>query len=136
MDVIAAQEKGPSSLAMLDRVGACVSAACALHCLLMPVVITFLPLIGIGFLAEGTFESVMIGVALAIASLSLAWGIRVHGRRDLILLIPAAALLFGYGHLFSGDAHWVLMALGGCALAIGHFVNRRLCKTCPDCRGH
>ena len=59
---------------LADTTGACLSVACAVHCLAMPLLVAVLPLIGLGFLANESAELVLILVAIGLAVGSLAWG--------------------------------------------------------------
>ena len=57
---------------LVDNAGACLSFACAIHCLAMPLLIVVLPLVGLGFFVGESAEWVIIlsAVALAIGSLT------------------------------------------------------------------
>ncbi|HEY2583370.1 MAG TPA: MerC domain-containing protein, partial [Mucilaginibacter sp.] len=48
----------------LDNVGMTASVLCAIHCALVPLLITSLPLLGLGFLANPWLEWSMIILAL------------------------------------------------------------------------
>lgn len=123
-------------LAVLDRIGVCASTACAVHCILLPFIITALPFLGLSVLASSTFELAIIGFSVTLATLSFCWGSRLHGQRRTFLFVLSALMLFIFGHDVEGPLHWVVMAIGGCALAAGHLVNRRLCNTCTQCDDH
>jgi hypothetical protein len=121
----------------LDTIGACVSFACAVHCVALPLVITLLPLLGLGFLAGHAFESAMLIIAVSLATASLCWGSSIHGKRQILLFLLAAVILFSSGFfMFEGNKHWVLIGLGGFCLAAGHILNRRLCRACAHCKSH
>ena len=66
---------------MVDNSGACLSLACAVHCIVMPLLVTILPLIGLGFLAKERAELIFITCAIGLAIGSLAWGVRHHRSR-------------------------------------------------------
>ncbi|MEM8734883.1 MAG: MerC domain-containing protein [Planctomycetota bacterium] len=63
-----------------DWLGVVASVACAIHCAAMPFVITFLPMLGLSFLADEAFHKVMVGVCTALALLAFVPGWRVHRR--------------------------------------------------------
>ena len=118
----------------LDSFGACVSFACAVHCIAVPFVITLLPLIGLGFMADHNFEAGMLVFAVILAAASLCWGTRVHKKSKVLLFLLAAGILFAVGFFaFEGLKHWLFIAFGGSCLATGHIVNRRLCRSCAHC---
>ena len=123
-------------LAILDSIGGTISFACAVHCLLLPFIVTLLPLLGLTFLAHSVFEVFMISLSLTLATASFCWGSRVHGEWKTILFVAAAAVLFFFGHEASGAYHWTFMGIGGLALASGHYLNHRLCQTCTSCDDH
>jgi hypothetical protein len=117
----------------IDRVGSCLSFACAVHCVLIPFVVTLLPLLGLGFLKHSAFEVVMVVIAVSLATLSLCWGSRIHGKKRTLFFVLGAVILFIAGHEAPFSYHWTLMGLGGLCLVGGHLLNRRLCRSCQDC---
>jgi hypothetical protein len=144
-------------LTILDQIGATLSFGCAAHCIALPFVITFLPLLGLGFVAGSTFETVMILLTLTLATTSFCWGMKVHGQSKTFIFLLAAIVFFviglsEVGHGFFSHAgaghdlhhhdgstsmsHWIFMGIGGFALAFGHFLNHRLCASCKDCSHH
>jgi len=46
----------PFNISSIDRLGAGVSFACAIHCAIVPFAATILPLLGFGFLADRRVE--------------------------------------------------------------------------------
>jgi hypothetical protein len=122
----------------LDRAGAVASLTCAVHCALMPLVITLLPLMGLSFLADERMEWALLGVSALLGSSSLCLGYREHRKRQalLILSLGLTALVMGRvleeHHLEAAGV--VGVVLGGCTVAAAHFVNRRLCQSCRSCR--
>ena len=119
---------------LVDTTGACLSVACAIHCLAMPLLVAVLPLIGLGFFATERAEVVLISGAIALAIGSLAWGVRHHRRwRALLILIVALAFITTARTAVEGTFEVVFYSIGGVLLASAHLVNRHLCKTCPTC---
>lgn len=56
----------------MDAGGATASLLCAIHCALMPILVTLLPLVGLGFLASETTEWVVVALSgvLGVSSLT------------------------------------------------------------------
>ena len=113
-----------------DRFGATASFLCAVHCALLPFVVALLPLLGLGFLANHTYERVFVLFACTLASTTIGLGTRRHGdRRALALLLPGIALLLA-GIAVDFDSfpvmHAILVCSGGTLLALAHVVNLRL----------
>ncbi len=118
----------------VDNTGACLSFACAIHCIAMPLLITILPLIGLGFLANERAELYLIIGAIGLAIGSLAWGVRHHRSwRALLILIVALAFIATARTAVEGTFEVVFYSIGAILIASAHLVNRYLCKTCPVC---
>src|SRR5690349_16997900 len=76
----------------LDTAGATASFLCAIHCALMPLVITLLPLIGLAFLADHRVEWALFGLSAIVGVSSLCFGYREHrSRRALAILAVGLA---------------------------------------------
>ena len=60
--------------AWADWAGMLASIGCAIHCAAMPLVIGYLPLLGIGWLADESFHQVMTGICFVLAAAAFrAW---------------------------------------------------------------
>ncbi|GAB4456491.1 MAG: hypothetical protein OHK0029_14550 [Armatimonadaceae bacterium] len=121
----------------LDAFGAAASFLCAMHCALMPLVITLLPLVGLQFLAEGWVEWVLIGTAAVIGITSLCLGFREHRSRRALAVLAAGISLVVLGRV-SEQYEWgewgvPVLVLGGITIAGSHLLNRKLCNDCRSC---
>jgi hypothetical protein len=116
----------------LDHIGITASTLCAIHCAIVPVLFTSLPLLGLGFLANIWVEWGMIVLALMIGTYSIGLSyLRIHRRPlPLVLLIAGFAIII-FGHTFiSGWAEAVVVPVGGLLIATAHFVNYKCTGTC------
>ncbi len=128
------QKQGTASL-RVDQFGAGLSLVCAAHCMAAPLLLSLMPFAGLGFLADESVESLLLGTSLVLAVGSLCWGFRIHHQRRTLLLLGAAILFIAAGRLSSEEtAEVVLVVLGAGLLAGGHLLNRHLCKACLQCR--
>ena len=75
-----------------DALGVSASLACAVHCALLPLFLTSLPLFGINIINNETFEAGMIILALAIGSYSLYHGYKRHHHS----LLPFTFFIAGF----------------------------------------
>lgn len=118
----------------LDGAGMVASVLCAIHCALLPLAITLLPLWGLEFLAEEGVELFMIGLACIIGITSLGVSFKKHHRRKMPLVLLSAGFgLILVGHsLGSEGLEPVLIPLGGFTIAAAHYVNWRFSR----CRVH
>jgi hypothetical protein len=122
----------------LDRVGATASTLCAIHCALMPIVITILPLIGLGFLADERLEWMLVATSAAMGISSVCLGHREHKQKRAAAMLCLGLSLLAVGRLAEerklGRYSVVIVVLGGLTVASAHIINRRLCMSCRSCR--
>lgn len=107
---------------LADRFGATASFVCALHCAALPLLLAVLPALGLGFLANHSFERGFIAFASVLALASLAFGFRRHRRfRAFWFLVPGVVLLIA-GIVIDIDGrplvHALLVSLGGMRSAV------------------
>ncbi|MBC8104942.1 MAG: MerC domain-containing protein [Cytophagales bacterium] len=116
------------------------SLVCAVHCAVMPLAITLLPLVGLGFLAHEATEWILVGLSLLLGGGSLWVGFRGHRRRRALLFLVIGFALLAAGRVAEArENEWIgmpLVILGALAVAGAHFVNRRLCLACKVGRPH
>jgi MerC mercury resistance protein len=116
---------------ILDRFGSTSSLVCALHCALLPIVISVLPALGLGFMAWSGFEWAFVIFASLLGLFSLWIGYQRHRVvRALLFLLPGLALVWA-GILVPSIHHsvfWhaVAMSAGGTLIAVAHLINLRL----------
>jgi hypothetical protein len=121
----------------LDKAGATASFLCAIHCAIMPFVMTALPLVGLGFLASEPVEWGLLAGSGVLGTLSLCVGFREHRRRRVFgILGIALALLVAGRALHDHQLGWVVMVFGGLTMMGAHIVNRLLCRSCKVCSDH
>ena len=86
-------------LSWRDFAGVTASLACAIHCAAMPLVIAYLPALGLSWMAEEGFHQAMAGLCIAIALAAFVPGWRKH-RRPSPVLLGAVGLAFLMGAAF------------------------------------
>jgi hypothetical protein len=118
-----------------DALGIAASLACAIHCAILPLVLTSLPVLGINIIDNLGFELGMILLAMVIGFYSLWHGYRRHHQS----LIPS--LLFGAGIILlflkqAYHAHQLYFLVPAVALIVAaHLINYRLCRKVGECHG-
>lgn len=116
----------------LDRLGMTASTLCAIHCALVPIFLTTLPLLGLEFLSNEWVEISMIIVSVILGTLSLSMSYRKqHHKLFAFIVLFSGFALIALGH-FSGieSLEPVLIPLGGFTVAAAHLVNWRLNRAC------
>jgi MerC mercury resistance protein len=116
---------------IFDRIGAALSVTCALHCLLTPILLAFVSLGAVGWLASEKTEFVLLSVATTLAAVVLSWGWHVHRRLGSLGIFAVALVLIGAGgSLAPESAETPMVIAGGLSIALAHVVNSRFCRGC------
>jgi hypothetical protein len=99
-----------------------------------PLILTLFPLSWPGVFAGDALETLFVIASVGIATGSLCWGFRLHGRRYVFLVLGAAVVMIGAGRLLASHPYETgLVTTGATMLAAGHLLNRYLCHTCAAC---
>lgn len=124
----------PSIVERLTGLTAGLSLLCAIHCLLMPLLVVIAPLIGVGFLVEESWEAAMIASILILAGGTLFMGFRQHRRMEPAALLGAGVTGIITSHFLTPPRFepWIMGAAGLC-LAAAQLLNRRHCRACAHC---
>ena len=109
-----------------DALGIAASVACAIHCALLPLVLTSLPILGVNIINNIWFELMMILIALFIGIYSLRHGFKKHHHSFQPLIIFLIGFIFLIAKQFSAY-EFVLLAIAVLLIIIAHVNNYRLC---------
>ena len=119
----------------LDKVGIGASLLCAIHCALLPVLFTTLPLFGIELLENEHVELGFIVFSFAVGSLGLYASYKKHHQKIvplLLFVIGISCLLFS-NYLLGESLEVFGKIAGATAIIIAHIINWRYCKCCKIC---
>lgn len=120
-----------------DKLAIGLSAACTVHCLLLPLIIVVIPQIAGMAIASEEFHEWIIFFVLPISIFALTMGCRQHQRYRLLipgvggLLILVLAVLTE--EMLGEWAEKSLTLLGSALIAFGHYQNYKLCQNVDDC---
>ena len=110
-----------------DGLGIATSLACAIHCAVLPLIVTSLPLFGINIIHNLLFEWGMITLAFVIGVYSLIHGYFKHHRSTLPLMVFSAGFIFLITkQFFHGYENWLLLP-AVLLIVSAHYLNYRLC---------
>jgi uncharacterized membrane protein YoaK (UPF0700 family) len=111
-----------------DAFGIAASVACAIHCAVLPLILSSLPLFGINIIENQGFEFIMIALAFIVGVYSLYHGRKKHHHSFYPMLLFAAgiSLLFIKSMLHSHNLMLLLPAVS--LVVIAHYVNYKLCR--------
>jgi MerC mercury resistance protein len=121
-----------------DAIGVGASTLCAIHCLLLPIALSFAPTLA--HFVPGT-EVVHRTLAYLLAAVGLIafWnGYKVHRRRVVLFLLAIGILAITVGayadSLLPNHTWEVLITVAGSLfLIVAHSLNRTLCRSCRVC---
>ena len=116
-----------------DALGITASVACAIHCALLPLVLTSLPVFGIEILNNTGFEIMMIVIAAAIGAYSLYHGYKKHHHRAKPLLIFGFGILFLCAKQIWHTQQFWLLPPAVILIVTAHFFNFKYCKKANHC---
>jgi len=111
-----------------DALGITTSIACAIHCALLPLVLTTLPIFGINIINNIAFEYTMILLAFFIGSYSLWHGYRKHHHSfKPVIIFTVGILLLVAKQLWHVYQMW-LLPFAIIFIITAHFINYRSCR--------
>jgi hypothetical protein len=123
----------------LDWIGFLISILCAIHCAVLPFILSLAPLAGLQFLTHPGIELIVIIFSFIVANVSLVHGYRKHHHKKIALIIVIFGfLLIGTGHSFQNEWMEISLTVAGASLvAIAHLINWKYVRAsqiaCPDC---
>jgi hypothetical protein len=111
-----------------DALGMGTSLACAVHCALLPLFLSTLPLFGINIIHNPIFEGGMIALAFIIGCVSLYHGYKKHHHKLLPVFIFAAGIIFlVVKQFFTAYETWLLIP-AVILIISAHLLNYRSCR--------
>ena len=116
-----------------NALGVSAAVACAIHCALLPLFITAVPLFGIDILDNIYFETGMILIAFVIGSMTLWHGYRKHHHKfsPLFLFIPGI-LLLAVKHFFIAYIFWLIIP-SSVLIISAYYLNWKFCREAKHC---
>ena len=111
-----------------DAMGIATSLACAIHCALLPLLLTSLSVFGINIIHNSFFEWGMIAVAFLVGSYSLFHGYIKHHRSFTPVLIFCIGFIFLVLKQFFAEFEYAALAIAVAFIISAHFYNYRLCQ--------
>lgn len=110
-----------------DAFGIGTSVACAIHCAVLPLVATSLPIFGVNIIENGLFEWSMIALAFVIGIYALVHGFITHHQSwKPIIIFSAGFALLVLKQFFHSYLIWFLIP-GVILIIVAHYINYRKC---------
>ncbi len=111
-----------------DALGITASLACAIHCALLPLFLSSLPLFGINIIENRAFEYGMIALAFAVGAKSLYHGHQKHHHSSIPLLLFSFGIACLLAKMYWHDWRNVFLVPAVICIVSAHIVNFRLCR--------
>ncbi|GAB3013459.1 hypothetical protein GCM10027098_04470 [Bowmanella dokdonensis] len=122
---------------LLDKMGIWTSSLCALHCLLLPILVPLLPYVGATFFADSWFERSILTVSLMIGFWALLSGFyRYHRQLYPLYSLVLGGLIYWNKDMFGEAYEPFTIAVGAVLIIAAHVINLKLCQSCRQCDDH
>lgn len=122
----------------IDKISIGLSALCAVHCLVLPVVAGVLPSLAATTASHGHFHVLMLVLVIPLSGIALGAGWLRH-RAGIVLALGLCgmglmvfATTMGHDLLGHDGERWATLA-GSFTLAAGHYRNFRRCRPSDGC---
>jgi hypothetical protein len=113
-----------------DALGVATSVVCAIHCALLPLILTSLPLFGINIINNLAFEFFMIMLAFCIGAYSLYSGWKKHHRNWLPFAFFTAGITLLFCKQIWHNYQLIFLIPAVIFIVTAHYLNYKLCSAC------
>lgn len=116
-----------------DRLGISTSLICVVHCLLTPVVVLFLPLVGSNLVEHRWFHEVIVAIVVPVAIWALWNGYKIHKHPTMFVYAAFGFLFIGVSMALGHDHDSIqtgFMVAAGLLLSYAHYLNLRARRRC------
>jgi uncharacterized membrane protein len=120
---------------MLDKFGISAASLCALHCILLPILIPILPLFGLNILADHWWEHPFLAISAAIGFIALFSAYKkYHQRLYPLLILFLGIFIYWQKHDFSEQYQLYIVIIGTTLIVSAHVINIKLCNKYRKCK--
>lgn len=112
----------------LDALGIATSIACAVHCAILPLLLSSLPILGLNVIDHEGFEYFMIALAFVIGAYSLWHGYRRHHHSYTPMIIFGIGIALLVAKQIWHEQQYWLLSFAIAAIIWAHLRNYRSCR--------
>ncbi|PWU02256.1 MAG: MerC domain-containing protein [Bacteroidetes bacterium] len=116
-----------------DALGIATSVACAIHCAVLPLVLTSLPIFGVNIINNYLFEYGMILLAFLVGAFTLLHGFKKHHHKKLPLTVFSIGIFFLVLKETFHEFHIWLLVPAVVMIITAHFLNYNYCRKAKFC---
>lgn len=118
----------------IDRLGVWLTSICAIHCLILPILLPIAPLLASSFVAEAWFERLILSGSILVGFAALFIGFhKYHRQLYPIYSLVLGGLIYWNKHMFGEAYEPITIAVGALLIIAAHITNLHLCKKCKTC---
>ncbi|MFC4263199.1 MerC domain-containing protein [Ferruginibacter yonginensis] len=110
-----------------DGLGIATSLACAIHCVVLPLLLTSLPLFGVNIIHNIVFEWIMIGIAFSIGVYALLHGFKTHHKNWMPVIVFTIGFIILCTKQFFLPYEGYFLVPAVLLIIVAHYMNYRLC---------
>jgi predicted membrane channel-forming protein YqfA (hemolysin III family) len=127
---------------LFEKLGYSASFICAIHCTLMPILMTFLPLLGISMFADENLELILLLLSGISGLLTMCFGYKRHKSIKASLYFYVGFGLVALIHTLhehinkSNLVFNLLLVFGSVLIIYSYKINKSLCESCKLCKNH
>jgi len=111
-----------------DALGIATSVACAIHCALLPLFLSSLPLFGVNIIENIRFEYIMIGLAFVVGIYALYHGFKKHHHSWWPISLFSIGILFLIVKVNFHNLEYILLIPSVGLIIVAHYLNFKLCR--------
>ena len=111
-----------------DALGITASVACAIHCAILPLFLSSLPLFGVNIIENLRFEYFMIGLAFVVGVYALFHGFKKHHHSWVPLLLFCFGILLLIAKVSFHPWRFLLLVPSVLFIIAAHVLNYRMCR--------
>jgi hypothetical protein len=115
--------------------GISASIICAIHCAVVPLLLSSLPLFGVNIIENLWVELLLLGTAFVIGATTLWHGYKKHHHKKTPMLLFSAGMLLFIVHQLYETSYgiWTFIIPGVTAIISAHLLNHRKCRMAHHC---
>jgi MerC mercury resistance protein len=111
-----------------DAFGIATSLACAIHCALLPLFLSSLPIFGYNIIENNWFEYLMIALAFAVGTYSLYHGRKKHHHSWTPMIIFTAGIILLLSKVIWHHLELWLLIPAVALIITAHYLNYKMCR--------
>lgn len=111
-----------------DAMGIAASLACAIHCALLPLFLSSLPLFGVNIIDNLYFEYLMVAIAFMVGIKALHHGRKKHHHRNLPMVVFTVGILLLLAKVIWHQWQLWLLFPAVATIVTAHYLNFHYCR--------